>query len=50
MGVPVGWDSYGNPWFQKTLPVEYSVPFTPPPPPPGGVPAVNIAPPKTTLD
>jgi len=50
MGVPVGWDLYGNPWFQKTMPVEYSVPFTPPPPPPGGVPAVSIAPPKTTLD
>lgn len=50
MGVPVGWDIYGNPWFQRTLPVEYSVPFTPPPPPAGGPAAVTIAPPKSTLD
>lgn len=50
MGVPVGWDIYGNPWFQRVMPVEYSVPFTPPPPPAGGPAAVTIAPPKTTLD
>lgn len=50
MGVPVGWDIYGNPWFQRNMPADYSVPFTPPPPPAAGAPAVNIAPPKVTLD
>ena len=50
MGVPVGWDLYGNPWFVHTLPAEYVVPFTPPAAPTVAPSAVTIAPPKTTLD
>lgn len=55
-GVPAGWDLYPNPFYQKTL-EQYEVDFipakpgpAPPPPPPGTAPAVQIAPPKQTLD
>jgi len=49
MGLPVGWDLYGNPFYARSLPPEYTVPFTAAPPRPGAA-AVTIAPPKTTLD
>ena len=52
-GVPAGWDLYPNPFYQKTL-AQYEVDFTPPKPgptpPPGTPPAVQIVPPKQTLD
>ncbi len=51
LGVPVGWDIYGQPSFSRTMPAEYTLnvalPPPGPPPPPG---AVSIAPPKQTLD
>lgn len=51
MGIPVGWELTGNPFFQHYLPPEYAVTFTPPPPPPAGAqPAVTIAAPKTGVD
>jgi len=51
IGVPAGWELTGNSFFTRNLPAEYAVNFTPAPaPPPGAVPAVSIAPPKTTLD
>lgn len=51
LGVPVGWDLTSSSFFSRTLPAEYSVTFTPgATPKPGAVPAVSIAPPKTTLD
>ncbi len=51
MQIPVGWELTSNPFFTRTLPVEFAVNFTPPPPPPvGAVPAVTIAAPKTTVD
>ena len=50
MGVPVGWDIYGNPAFVRNMPAEYSVPYTATPPPAAAPGAVTIAPPKTTLD
>lgn len=52
LGVPVGWDIYGNPYFQKTI-AEFTVDFTPPkvvPPNPNAPPAVAIKPPTATLD
>ncbi len=49
MGLPVGWDLYGNPFYTRSLPAEYTVPFTAAAPKPGAT-AVTIAPPKTTLD
>ncbi len=52
-GVPAGWEIYPYPFYQKTL-AQYEVDFIPPkpgpPPPPGLPPAVQIAPPKQTLD
>ncbi|MEI6535234.1 MAG: hypothetical protein WCN98_07840 [Verrucomicrobiaceae bacterium] len=52
-GVPAGWEIYPNPFYQTTL-AEYEVDFIPPkpgpPPPPGLPPAVQIMPPKQTLD
>ncbi len=55
-GVPAGWDLYPYPFYQKTL-EPYEVDFippkpgpAPPPPPPGTPPAVQIVPPKPTLD
>ena len=50
VGVPVGWEIYGNPYFQRNV-QQYEVNYTPPkpqPPPPPG--AVRIAPPKATVD
>lgn len=50
VGVPVGWELYGNPYYQRTVQqfeVDYTPPKPQPPPPPG---AVRIAPPKTTVD
>ncbi|RBP47632.1 hypothetical protein DES53_101429 [Roseimicrobium gellanilyticum] len=50
VGVPVGWEVYTNPYFQRNVQA-YEVNFTPPkpqPPPPPG--AVRIAPPKATVD
>jgi multidrug efflux pump subunit AcrA (membrane-fusion protein) len=50
VGVPVGWEVYGNPYFQRNV-QQYEVNYTPPkpqPPPPPG--AVRIAPPKATVD
>jgi hypothetical protein len=49
MGVPVGWDIYGQPTYTYQMPQEFTVTFTPPPPP-TNVPAVQIAAPKATLD
>ncbi|WP_038166192.1 hypothetical protein [Verrucomicrobium sp. BvORR106] len=49
-GVPVVWELYGNPYYQRNV-AEYEVNFTPPkpqPPPPPG--AVKIAAPKMTAD
>lgn len=49
-GVPVVWELYGNPYYQKNV-AEFEVNFTPPkpqPPPPPG--AVRIAAPKMTAD
>lgn len=50
VGVPVGWEIYGNPYFQRNV-QQYEVNYTPPPPrpptPPG---AIRIAPPKATVD
>jgi len=50
MGLPVGWDLYGNPSYSRTMPAEYTVNVTAPPPavPAAGV--ITIAPPKSTLD
>jgi hypothetical protein len=48
IGVPVGWELTSNSFFSRTLPAEFAVNFTPGPQAP--VPAVSIAPPKTTLD
>jgi hypothetical protein len=50
MGVPVGWDLTSNAYYARTMPAEYSVPFTAAAPKPGAATAVTIAPPKTTLD
>ncbi len=54
MGIAVGWDIYGNPYYTLYLPPMHAVNFTPPPAapplPPGATPAVTIAPPKATLD
>lgn len=51
LGVPVGWDIYGQPFFSRTMPAEYTTNVIPPPPPPAPAPgAVSIAPPKQTLD
>lgn len=51
LGVPVGWDIYGQPSFSRTMPAEYTLNVVVPPPPPGpGSGAVSIAPPKQTLD
>jgi hypothetical protein len=50
VGVPVAWEIYGNPYYQRTV-QEYEVNYTPPkpqPPPPPG--AIRIAPPKATVD
>ncbi len=50
VGVPVGWEIYANPYFQRNV-QQYEVNYTPPkpqPPPPPG--AVRIAPPKATVD
>jgi hypothetical protein len=50
VGVPVAWEIYGNPYYQRNV-QEYEVNYTPPkpqPPPPPG--AVRIAPPKATVD
>lgn len=51
IGVPVGWDLYGTAAFNRTMPAEYTVNITPPPPGPApAAGAVQIAPPKQTLD
>jgi hypothetical protein len=50
MGVPVGWDLTTNLYYSRSMPAEYSVPFTATAPKPGAPTAVTIAPPKTTLD
>ena len=51
LGVPAGWDLYGNPFFTRYLPPEWAVEYTPPPlAPAGAAPVVTIAPPKATLD
>lgn len=50
LGIPVGWDIYGQPSFSRTMPAEYTLNTTPPPAPPPAVGAVQIAPPKQTLD
>lgn len=51
LGVPVGWDIYGQPSFSRTMPAEYTLNVAPPPPPATPAPgAVSIAPPKQTLD
>lgn len=51
IGVPVGWDIYSQPSFSRTMPAEYTVNTTPPPPGPApAAGAVQIAPPKQTLD
>lgn len=50
VGVPVGWEVYGNPYFQRNV-QQYEVNHTPPkpqPPPPPGT--IRIAPPKATVD
>ena len=50
-GISVGWEIYGNPFYGYSLPPQFAVNYTPPPPAvPGAVPAVVIAPPKTSLD
>ena len=51
-GVPVGWEIYGNNFYQRLLSPQYLVNFTPAKPaaPTTTPPAVVIAPPKTTLD
>jgi hypothetical protein len=49
-GVPVAWEVYANPYFQRNV-QQYEVNYTPPkpqPPPPPG--AIRIAPPKATVD
>jgi len=46
-GVPVGWEIYGNSFFQRSV-LPFEVDYKPPPPPPAT--AVRIAAPKTTLD
>lgn len=49
-GVPVVWELYNNPYFQKNV-AQFEVNFTPPkpqPPPPPG--AVRIVAPKITID
>lgn len=49
-GVPVVWELYNNPYYQRNV-AEFEVNFTPPkpqPPPPPG--AVRIAAPKMTVD
>ncbi|MGB8170504.1 MAG: hypothetical protein WCF18_23575 [Chthoniobacteraceae bacterium] len=50
IGVPVGWDIYGQPTFSRTMPPEYTLNITPPPAAPAPAGAVSIAPPKQTLD
>ena len=53
LGVPVGWDIWGEPSFTRNLPPEYTLNITLPPPAPAAPPpegAVHIPPPKTTLD
>ncbi len=50
LNMPVGWEIYGNQYFQRNV-QEYEVDFTPPkpqPPPPPGL--IRIAPPKITVD
>ena len=50
LGVPVGWDIYGQPNFSRILPAEYTLNTTPPPPTPAVPGAIIIAPPKQVLD
>lgn len=50
MSVPVGWELTSNAYYSRSMPAEYSVPFTaaaPKPPAPGDV---TIPPPKSMLD
>ncbi|MEZ0386097.1 MAG: hypothetical protein ACAI34_03450 [Verrucomicrobium sp.] len=49
-GVPVVWELYNNPYYQKNV-AEFEVNFTPPKPTPPAPPGtVKIAAPKTTID
>lgn len=50
IGVPAGWELTGNAFFNRQLPPEYAVTFTPPTPNPNPVPTIQIAPPKQMLD
>ena len=54
IGVPVGWEMYGNGFWQAALAPEFVTDYTPPapapPPAPGTPPAMKIAPPKAMLD
>lgn len=47
VGVPVGWEIYGNTYFQRPV-VAFEVDYKAPPP--GPAPAVRIAAPKATVD
>jgi hypothetical protein len=51
VGVPVGWELYGTPYYQRSV-AAYEVDYTPPKPPttPPTTPTVRIVAPKATLD
>ncbi|MEY5025393.1 MAG: hypothetical protein RLZZ244_921 [Verrucomicrobiota bacterium] len=55
IGVPAGWELYGNPFWSLAMPSQYALNYIPDPNPPqpqaaSGRPVIQIAPPKPTLD
>lgn len=55
IGVPAGWELYGNPFWSLAMPSQYALNYTPDPNPPqpqaaSSQPVIQIAPPKPTLD
>jgi hypothetical protein len=49
VGVPVAWEIYANPYYQRSVSA-FEVDYTPPKPVTTTAPTIRIAPPKTTVD